>query len=210
MIILDLKHRSTTLSGPDAAQITQLLHNDQVIVYPTDTLYGLGVDASSEAAVARLYRLKAREDSPISVLLESVAQLFDLADGLNETARILIQKFLPGALTVVCKCHYPFARQLMSRSATMGFRVPGDAISRQIPELNGRPVTTTSVNPAGFPAATSLEEVQSYFADELGMMLNMGTLRASRGSTVIDLTTQPFEILREGEIARQALQEFLN
>ena len=210
MIILDLKNRSTTLSAADGDQIAQLLQTDQVIVYPTDTLYGLGVDACSEQAVAGLYQLKDRVNSPVSVLLGSVDQLFEVAEDLTENARAMIQQYLPGPLTVICKSQYPFAGQLMSKTGTIGFRVPGDAISRQLPLLLGRPITTTSVNPAGQPAASSLIEVQGYFADKIGMMLDIGTMPVSQGSTVVDLTIQPFKILREGEISRQALQEFLN
>ena len=184
--------------------------DEQVIVYPTDTLYGLGVDACSENAVERLYQLKARKDSPVSVLLESTDQLLSLAADLSNRAQTLIQTFLPGALTVICRSQYPFTRQLISGQGTIGFRVPGDLISRQIPRLLGRPITTTSVNAAGQPAANSMTEVRKYFGDQLALMLDVGTLEHSKGSTVIDVTTDPFKILREGEISRQTLQEFLN
>ncbi|MEA3286742.1 MAG: L-threonylcarbamoyladenylate synthase [Candidatus Marinimicrobia bacterium] len=210
MIILDLKDETTDISRSDREIIAQLLKNDQVIVYPTDTLYGLGVDASSSQAVAHLYHLKGRKNMPVSVLLESVAQLFELAYDLSNKAQVLIRKCLPGALTVICKSQYPFAEQLVSDEGTIGFRVPGDAISCQIPALLGRPITTTSANPAGSPAATSLKQIRDYFVDDIGLMLDVGALQPSKGSTVVDLTTKPFTILREGEISRQTLHEFLN
>jgi tRNA threonylcarbamoyl adenosine modification protein (Sua5/YciO/YrdC/YwlC family) len=210
MLILDLKHSSPEINETDGARIVKLLQQGRMIVYPTDTLYGLGVDASSSQAVAELYHLKGREDTPVSVLVESAAQLLALADDLSSRAQALIGQCLPGALTVICKSHYPFARQLISKNGTVGFRVPGDAISCQIPALLGRPITTTSVNPTGLPAAASVEQVRDHFAEEISLMLDVGALKPSRGSTVVDLTTKPFNILREGEISRQVLQEFLN
>ena len=210
MIVLDLKHGSTDLSSTEQEQIIQFLKNDQVIVYPTDTLYGLGVDASSSQAVAQLYQIKGRENTPVSVLLESVPQLLELADDLSDMAQALIREYLPGALTVICKSHYPFAEQLVSDNRTIGFRVPGDTISCQVPALLGRPITTTSVNPTGLPPAGSLKQVRAYFADDISLMLDVGSLKPSKGSTVVDLTVKPFKILREGEISRQTLREFLN
>ncbi len=210
MIILEQKTGSTELSSIDQEKIQQILESGQVIVYPTDTLYGLGVDACSQQAVAELYRLKMRENAPVSVLLESVNQLFELADDLEDNARSLIQEFLPGAMTVICKSHYPFAPQLVSKNGTIGFRVPGDSLSRQLPRLLGRPITTTSVNPAGAPPASALSEVRTYFENQVSLMLDSGPLDVSRGSTVMDLTATPFKILREGEISRLVLQEFLN
>lgn len=210
MIILKQNIGSDKLSKEHEKQIRQVLMDDLVIVYPTDTLYGLGVDACSEKAVEQLYHLKARKDSPISVLLESTDQLLSLALNLSNRAQDLIRAFLPGALTVICKSQYPFAKQLISEQGTIGFRVSGDSISRQIPRLMERPITTTSVNTAGLPAANSIAEVLEYFGEQLALMIDVGTLKYSKGSTVIDVTSNPFKILREGEISRQALQDFLN
>ncbi len=210
MILLKQKSSSGNLSKAYERQIQQVLMDGEVIVYPTDTLYGFGVDAYSEKAVERLYHLKARKDLPVSVLLESADQLLSQAVDLSDQAQDLIRTFLPGALTVICRSQQPYAKQLISTQGTIGFRVPGDLISCQLPRLLGRPITTTSVNPAGLPAATMLTEVQQYFGEQLPLMIDVGPLEYSKGSTVVDVTTHPFKILREGEISRQVLQDFLN
>jgi len=210
MIVLDHPDRSQDFSRSEWDQISQALSKDQVIVYPTDTLYGLGVDATSNVAVAKLYKLKARENSPISVLLGSVDELLMRALDLSESAKHLIRQFLPGALTVICKSEYPFARRLYSQNGSIGFRVSGDSLAGQIPELYGQALTTTSVNPAGLSPASSQAEVQNYFKEQVALMIDVGQMKSSRGSTIIDLCQKPFKILREGEISRHVLQEFLN
>jgi tRNA threonylcarbamoyl adenosine modification protein (Sua5/YciO/YrdC/YwlC family) len=210
MIVLKQNSALTNLPESYTEQIQIALMSGQVIAYPTDTLYGLGVDAYSDTAVKKLYDLKTRKDSPVSVLLESVEQLLSHAADLNDNAQALIRTFLPGPLTVICKSNKPFAKRLISKRGTVGFRVPGDSISRQLPRLLGGPITTTSINPAGLPAATGLSEVKQYFGEQLALMIDVGPLENSKGSTVVDVTTEPFKILREGEISRQVLQEFLN
>ncbi len=210
MIVLNPQGKTNTISVADEKLIREAILSEQVIVYPTDTLYGLGADATSSDAVQNLYDLKARQNSPVSVLLESVEQLLDITVGLSEAARHLINKFLPGALTVICNTNYPFPNQLVSSNGTVGFRVPGDQISRSIVSITGKPITTTSVNPAGKPPATSRMEVESYFEGQIPLMLDIGAIPPSNGSTVIDLSATPFKILREGEISRQALADFLN
>ncbi|MCF7824266.1 MAG: threonylcarbamoyl-AMP synthase [Candidatus Marinimicrobia bacterium] len=198
------------LSNADKDLILNALKSDELIVYPTDTLYGLGVNACSEKAVNRLYELKERDKSPISVLLESTENCLDIARDLSNQAVKIIQYFLPGPMTVICRSDFPFADQLYSERGTIGMRVPGDNISREIPHLLGSPITTTSVNPRGLPPARTISEMRSYFGSEISLILDAGTLAESPGSTVIDLTTHPFKVLREGKITRQSLRDFLN
>ena len=210
MKIISPSGKTKPFSDEQSAEIRSSLLAGQVIVYPTDTLYGLGVDATSSEAVDTLYTLKTRANSPISVLLASTTQLLDITSELSKKAVDLINAFMPGALTVICRSTYSFAPQLISQNGTIGFRIPGDNISPEIPELLGKPITTTSVNPAGMAPATSRSDVEAYFGNLVDLMIDIGPLKPSRGSTVIDLTTSPFKILREGEISRQALQDFLN
>ncbi len=210
MNIINPAYGTNPFSTEQVAEIQTALGQGQVIVYPTDTLYGLGADACSQVAVDTLYLLKSRTNSPVSVLLSSISELFDMAPDLSEKAIDLVKTFMPGALTVICRSEYGFAPQLKSQTGTIGFRVPGDTISRQIPELYGKPITSTSVNPAGLSPAISRLDVEDFYGSQVELMIDVGPINPSKGSTVIDLTTTPFKILREGEISRQALQDFLN
>ncbi|NQV30611.1 MAG: threonylcarbamoyl-AMP synthase [Candidatus Marinimicrobia bacterium] len=210
MIVLNLEDAPGSLTKTQELQIRETLIEQGVIVYPTDTLYGLGVDACSDESVENLYRLKQRKNAPVSVLLSSVDQLFEITHGLDQSGRHLIHTFLPGALTVICNSKYPFAKRLFSDTGTIGFRVSADPVSVQIPKILGNPITTTSVNPGGAAPARSRAEVFAYYLDQVQLMLDVGSMVSSKGSTVIDLTTRPFKILREGEIPREMLAKYLN
>ncbi len=210
MKIINPSNEDNSFSAKASSEIRTALQTGQVIVYPTDTLYGLGADTTSTEAVDKLYSLKSRENSPVSVLLSSKHQLIEMATALNQKAVELINIFLPGPLTVICRSNYGFAPQLISQAGTVGFRVPGDTISRQLPGLLGKPITTTSVNPAGMQPASSRSDVESYYENQIDLMIDIGPIKPSKGSTVIDVSTSPFKIFREGEISRQALKDFLN
>jgi len=194
----------------EVQEIRSVLQGGGVIVYPTDTLYGLGVDVSSLEAVDKLYNLKSRGNSPVSVLTESVDHLLGLVKDIDEKGAEMIKAFMPGALTVICKSEQSFDPPISSQNGSVGFRVPGDPISTLLPGILGKPISTTSVNPAGLAPATSLEEVKAYYGEQIDLMIDVGPIQPSKGSTVIDLTNHPYKILREGEISRQSLQDFLN
>ena len=103
MNIINPAHGTNPFSTEQVAEIQTALGQGQVIVYPTDTLYGLGADACSQVAVDTLYLLKSRTNSPVSVLLSSISELFDMAPDLSEKAIDLVKTFMPGALTVICR-----------------------------------------------------------------------------------------------------------
>lgn len=210
MIVIQPSAGPKPFTDDHIREIRAVLKGGGVIVYPTDTLYGLGVDVSSAVAIEKLYDLKSRGNSPVSVLTESVEYLLELVKDLPEKGVEMIKNFMPGALTVICKSKQEFASPIASTSGSVGFRVPGDPISCLIPQILGKPISTTSVNPAGLTPAASLEDVKGYYGDKIDLMIDIGPFRPSRGSTVIDLTAKPFKILREGEISRQSLKEFLN
>ena len=210
MQIIDLRSFTGEFEESDKTRIINELKSDSVVVYPTDTLYGLGADVLSPKAIAQLYQLKSRHDAPVSVLVESVDHLLEMTRDLSDRAVQLIQQFLPGPMTVICYTDFPFDERLFSEKRTIGFRVPGDKISRELPKLLGHPITTTSVNPAGEKPASTVSDVRAYYGEMIPLMLDIGEMKNSRGSTVIDLTSDPFNILREGEISRLELQDFLN
>jgi len=202
--------KEAALRVNDSRLIREKLLQNEIIVYPTDTLYGLGVDAGSETAIKKLNTLKGRQSTPMSVLLGSVDDLLNQLESPIALIQDLIYQFLPGPLTVVAQSAGSFPTQLIGPGGGVGFRIPAHGLATQLVQLLGRPLTTTSVNPVGASPARSYEQVSSYFPEGITLMLDTGVQSESRGSTVIDTTCQPFRILREGEISRQTLQKYVN
>lgn len=187
----------------------QILADGGIIGYPTDTLYGLGVDGTNPAAVQRLYDLKKRTRIPMSVMLASVDDLLQAIENRTPAAEKLIREFLPGQLTIVAQSNLDLADGIESDRGLTGLRVPDHPLNLRLVEAFGRPITSTSANLSGYPSALNIETIIAYFSDQIDLLFDYGTLARSQGSTVIDISQSPFEILREGAVPVEKLADYL-
>lgn len=183
---------------PDAAKI---ISAGGVIAFRTDTFYGLGADPFNAAAVAKIRELKGREDNkPILLLLSdaSMAARFiaDRSKAFEEVAR----KYWPGPLTIVGAAVSNLPEEITAGTETVGVRVPADKDVRELVRACGGALTATSANPSGREPARSAEEVRDYFPEGIDLVIDGGEVTATEPSTVLDVTTSPPRIIREGAI----------
>lgn len=200
---------SPTEDAFDMSEVLQVLNSGGVIAYPTETLYGLGVDATSAEAVEKINRLKGRSGSPISAMLGSVEWLLDVVQGLGDKAVTLLRQVLPGPLTVICESNLEVTDSIRSTTGAIGFRVPDHAFCLAAANAFGRPITSTSVNPTGAAPARSKTEIETYFGTKLDLLVDAGILPDSPGSTVVDLSREPARILRSGAIPDKQIRKAL-
>ena len=182
----------------DAAKIVSA---GGVIAFRTDTFYGLGADPFNAVAVARVRELKGREENkPILLLLAdaSIADRFiaDVSDVFEEVAR----KFWPGPLTIVGAAVPALPSEITAGTGTVGVRVPADSDVRDLVRACGGALTATSANPSGREPARSAKEVCDYFPEGVDLVIDGGWVSATEPSTVLDITTSPPNIVREGAI----------
>lgn len=178
-----------------------------VIAFRTDTFYGLGVDPLNAAAVAKVRELKGREENkPILLLLAdlSVVDRF-IADRSADFDRIA-KRFWPGPLTIVGRASARVPPGITAGTGTVGVRVPDDASVRDLVRECGGALTATSANPAGLPPARTATEVRAYFGEGIDLVIDGGEVTATDPSTVLDATTTPARIIREGAIPAAELQ----
>ncbi len=194
------------LSDDEAAE---LLTSGEVVALPTDTVYGVAASVSQPTAVARLFALK---DRPADVALPMMAASLEqvAAAGIAVTSELerLAAAFWPGALTIVVCAPAALAERLGAREPTVGVRVPGDPALRELLERSG-PLAVTSANVHGGPPCESAAQVDAVFADRAGLagVIDGGERHASV-STVLDVTTTPWRILREGAISWTELANY--
>lgn len=179
-----------------------------IVVYPTETLYGLGVDASSRAALDRLLALKGREDSRgISLLVEGWAAAASLIAGAPPAAAArLAQAFWPGPLTIVVPAAARVAAPLRGPSGGVGLRCSSDPICRRLLALAQRPLTSTSANLAGQPPATTVAQARAYFGDEVECYLDDGPREGAAASTVVEFLGGAAYLRRSGAIATDRIE----
>ncbi|MGB7946623.1 MAG: L-threonylcarbamoyladenylate synthase [Candidatus Binatia bacterium] len=188
----------------------EALTRGDVIVFPTETLYGLGADALNEAAVAKVLSLKGREaDNPISVLVANQSMLRSLVTDIPAAAQLLMNRYWPGPLTLVLPGRKDIPKPLSNPAGGIAVRISSQPIATLLVRALGRPVTATSANPSGKEPARTLQEAKRYFVDQIHLYVDGGTLTSKSGSTVLEVMENRFRIIREGEISAFELETVL-
>lgn len=185
----------------------EILRAGGVIAIPTDTVYGIAANALDVDAVRRVFELKGRADtSPSPVLIADAEDLFRYADEVSDDAIALARAFWPGGLTIVARRSERIPAMVAGGLDTVGLRVPDHPTPRALAAALGAPITGTSANVSGTPPLTSATDVAAALGDGLDLALDGGQLPASQPSTVIDATTTPARILREGAVSRAEIE----
>lgn len=178
----------------------RILQKGGVIAFPTDTVYGLGADAFNTRAVERVYEIKNRPGhQQFPLLVADVEQLATLAEPIPEFAWFLVRRFWPGGLTLVLSRKDSLPAHLAS-GPTIAVRVPNHPVCLALIEGLGKPITGTSANVSGQPAALTAEEVKQQLAGRIDLIVDGGKCPGGRESTIVDVTHEPPTILRQGII----------
>lgn len=176
-----------------------------VIAFPTDTVYGLGADAFSPAAVERVYEIKGRpREQPVPLLIADMEQLAALTDAPTELALFLAGRFWPGGLTLVLPTGASVPTHL-ARAPGTALRIPDHPLCLALIRGLRRPVTGTSANISGSPPALTAEEVREQLGTKIDLIIDGGRCPGGKESTVVDVTHRAPVILREGIIPRNEI-----
>lgn len=189
------------------AQAARLLRQGGVVAFPTETYYGLAVDPWNPEAVARIYRIKKRaRQLPVLVLVSGVAQVPQVAASLPVAYQPLIARFWPGPLTLICPARNELM-QLTGGTSTIGVRHSPHPVATQLLAAFGGPVTATSANLSGMPAANSAVHVERMLSKGVDLILDGGDTPGGSGSTLVGLRDATLCCLREGKIPFSQIQE---
>lgn len=191
------------------AEAAKAIRRGGVIGYRTDTLYGLGGDPHNPEAVRRILKMKGREDGkPILLLISDLEAIPKYLAQTSATFEAIASRFWPGPLTLIGEARKDFLQDLTAGTKTLGLRLPHTPEVRDLVRACGGALTATSANPSGKPPALTAAEVEKYFP-EIDLIINGGTVRATDPSTVLDVSSSPVKLLREGAIKRGELAEWL-
>ncbi|MDV3277398.1 MAG: threonylcarbamoyl-AMP synthase [Nitrososphaerales archaeon] len=169
-----------------------------LVVYPTDTVYGLGVDPMDSDAVRRLFAVKRREARPIPILCDSLESALRLV-WLNSRSVDLAKRHWPGALTIVAPLKEELPFQVHQGSGTVGVRVPASKLCAQLIRLCGGYLTGTSANISGRPPCRSAGEAMKELGGAVDLILDGGCLEG-KASTVVRVLGEGIEVLRKGPV----------
>ena len=189
------------------AEAAAIIEQGGVLAFPTRCLYGLGADAFNPEAVERVVQIKQRsEENPILVLIDSRRQLISLVKHVSPVADAIMDAFWPGRVTLVFEARDSLPGPLTARTGKIGVRLSGHPVASALAKHVQRPLTGTSANISGQPGCYRARDLDPAITNQLGLILDAGTLIGGVGSTVVDMTVTPPQILREGAITSLDLQ----
>lgn len=181
-----------------------------LVAFPTETVYGLGADATNNKAVKRIFRAKNRPlDNPLIVHISDLNQLEQIAKEIPPSAKLLIRKFWPGPLTLVLKKKEVLAPAVTAGLTTFAARMPSNKIALELIRKAGIPVAAPSANKSGKPSPTRAEHVIEDLGREIDVLIDGGQTRIGIESTVLDMSSEVPRILRPGMVGRDEIEDVI-
>jgi L-threonylcarbamoyladenylate synthase len=185
----------------------RILKNGGIVAFPTDTIYGLGANAFDEDAVLRIYEAKIRpRNFALTLLLADTSQIKLVAESIPKMAWKLAEKFMPGALTIVLNKSMAVSNMITGEGNTVAVRIPNHPVPIALVKGLGAPITGTSANISGGNNPLTAEDVFKQLRYRVDMIIDGGRCPIGVSSTVLDLTTNPPKIIREGAISRDQIE----
>lgn len=186
-----------------------LVRDLQLVAFPTETVYGLGALASSSEAVAKIFAAKGRPaKNPLLVHVSKIEQVKDLVGEISETARILMDKFWPGPLSIILPSRKEVPAIVRGGKSSVGLRMPSHPVARALIDHTG-PIAAPSANLSGRPSPLTAEHVRADLDGKIAAVLDAGRTGIGLESTIIDLSQDKYRVLRLGGLPLEELQQIL-
>lgn len=198
-------------AAPDQAIAIAAMRADELVVYPTETFYGIGADAFSSAALERIFAIKGRDAAKtIALIAHDDEAAFAVAREVPPVARILARAFWPGPLTLVMPARAGLPKALIGPGGGVGVRVSSHPIARALGRGLGRAITATSANRSGEPPARTLAEARVSLGSQVKVFVEGGTLTGGAPSTVVQCDRDGWRILRAGAVSVAEIEAALS
>ena len=204
---LDLKNNKDYTKLKEPAEI---IKNGGIVVFPTETVYGIGANALNAEAAKRLYNIKKRPlNKPISLLVSNVEMIEKVAKNITELEYSLIKEFFPGPLTIILKKKDVVPDIVTAGSDTVGIRMPANEITLKLINYVGVPIAAPSANISGKPSGTELDTIMKEFGENVDYYIDSGESEIGFASTIVQVIDEMPVILRQGSISKERIEKFL-
>ena len=191
----------------DRSDFKEVFKTDTLMVFPTDTVYGLGGNGDDDSVTSRIYRVKQRsEDKPLTLHLFSRDDIFSYVLDISEKQKALIDKLLPGPYTIILPANSEAPDVSVSREKKVGIRVPDSDSFRGLKQHIDFPLVGTSVNKSGEPPMTDFDRIVEEFGGIVDLFIESEEEMSGESSTVLDLTFDPPKVIR-GEFSLEDIED---
>ena len=187
---------------------SEFIKQGKIVVFPTETVYGIGANGLDEKAVRKLYEVKKRPlNKPISLLVSNMEMVKAIAKDITEVEYKIMEKFFPGPLTIILKKKDIVPDIVTAGQETVGVRMPSGEIARKLVELSGVPIATPSANISGQPSGTNLSEIKEHFEENVDFYIDGGNSELGISSTIVQVIDGKIKILRQGSITLEQIEK---
>jgi len=199
--------KSKKLEKEKVREAAGIIRKGGIVIFPTDTVYGLGARADRKIPIGRIFSIKGRAGNKSLILfINNKRDLNIYTKCIPELANKLAKRFWPGALTMVFKAGRSVRFPVKDRRGTVGIRMPDHRFLLAALKKAGVAFATTSANISGQKSPTSLKDIPENILDKADLVIDGGRISKGKASTVLDLTTEPFRVLREGAVSLKQLK----
>ncbi len=191
-------------------QAAQEIKRGNLVLFPTETVYGIGANATDEKAVGKIFKAKQRaQDNPLIVHVSNLQMVEDIIERITPLEKKLIEKFWPGPLTIIFKrkSEKILPNNVTANLDTVGIRMPSNCIARELIQAAGVPIAAPSANVSGKPSGTAVEDIIEELKQKVSYILDGGSSDIGLESTVIKVEGNKVIILRPGKVTKEQLQE---
>ena len=188
----------------------QIIKKGGIVIFPTETVYGIGTNGLDKNAIKKLYEVKQRPlNKPISLLVNNIEMVEKIAKNITEVEYKLMEKFFPGPLTIILEKRDIVPDILTSNTNTIGIRMPSGEIAKKLIEFAGVPIATSSSNISGKPSGTNITDIKKDFEGKVDCFIDNGESELGIPSTVIRIIDNIPHILRQGAISEEEIRKVI-
>lgn len=190
--------------------ISKLIHDGDIIIFPTETVYGIGANAFDEVAVKKIFEAKGRpQDNPLIVHVSKKEQIYEITKNINKIEQKLIDNFMPGPFTLVLEKKDNIPNIVSAGLDTIGVRMPENEIAKTIIENSKVPIVAPSANISGKPSGTNIEDIKEELEDKVSAIIDGGETKIGIESTVVKVIDNIPVILRPGKITPNEIEKVI-
>ncbi len=191
-------------------QATEEIRKGNLVLFPTETVYGIGANALNAEAVKKIFIAKGRaQDNPLIVHVSNIQMVEEIVEDISNLERKLIEKFWPGPLTIIFPRKNVIPNVVTANLDTVAIRMPSNKIASILIEKAGVPIAAPSANISGKPSGTKVEDIIAELDGKVSYILDGGSTDIGLESTVIRVDGNSIDILRPGKITKEQLEEVL-
>lgn len=203
---LDLRNN---YNKADLNEAAQYIKEGKLVLFPTETVYGIGANGLDDNAVKNIFIAKNRaQDNPLILHVSNIEMIDQIADDLTELEKKLVNDFFPGPLTIILKRKDTVPNSVTAGLDTVGVRMPANKIARDLIELAGTPIAAPSANISGKPSGTNIQDIFHELNDKVDYILDGGDTKIGLESTVIRVIKNKIYILRPGKVTYDDLNKY--